>query len=342
MCGALRVVEWSDGAAWDSFVGEAPDSTVMHLWGWKAVMERAYGHRTLFLAAVDRDVLRGVLPLTLIRSPLFGWHLVSMPYMDYGGACTAGDDEAEALLVEVATGAAERERAVLTLRYDRSPTLSLPCSLEKVTMLLELGTSEAALWKRLPSERRNRIRKGQKHGLTASIHDEEGLRDFFAVFATNMRDLGSPVHSPRFFREVFARLGEHARIILVRAQNRSVGAGLMLLYNGMISIPWVSSLRSFFDKCPNQVLYWEAMRFGIANGYGLLDLGRSSRGSGAYEAKRQWGAEPVQLHWCYHPATAGSPGDGARRLAWAVGLWRRLPLTVANAIGPWLRRAIPN
>lgn len=339
---ALRVVEWSDGAAWDGFVGEAPDSTVMHLWGWKAIMERAYGHRTVFLAAVEGDTLLGVLPLTLMRSLALGRHLVSMPFMDYGGACTSGREKAEAALVEAAMEVADRERAVLSLRYLDRRELQLPCSLERVTMWLELGTSEDALWRRLPSERRNRIRKGQKHGLIASVHGPEALAPFFGVFAANMRDLGSPVHSRGFFREVLAQMGDHARIILVRLEDRPVGAGLMLLYRRMISIPWVSSLRAYFDKCPNQVLYWEAMRFGIANTYSLLDLGRSARDSGTYEAKRQWGAEPVQLHWCHYPPTAAPPEDGVRRLGWVARLWQRLPLAVANTIGPRLRGAIPN
>lgn len=338
----IRVVEWADGAAWDGFVSGARDSTIMHLYAWKAVMEEAYGHRTFFVAALENDGVRGVLPLTLVRSAFFGRHLVSMPFMDYGGACTDGDDKAEAALVEAAREIAAGQRAVLTLRSLRRSELPLSCSLEKVTMLLTLGPSEDALWKRLPSERRNRIRKGQRHGLTASFHGADGLRDFHAVFAANMRDLGSPVHSRRFFHEILGRLSDHARIILVRWQDRPIGAGLMLLYNGMISIPWISSLRAFFDKCPNQILYWEAMRFGIAGGYRVLDLGRSSLDSGTHEAKRQWGAEPVQLHWYYHPAEAEPPGLGIRRLAWGVSVWQRLPLPVVNTIGPWLRRSIPN
>lgn len=354
----IRVVEWVDGGVWDAFVQRAPDATIMHLYGWKGVVERAYGHRTFYLAALEGDELRGVLPLTLVRSRLLGSSLVSMPFMDYGGVCAGGHDKAETALVEAAEEIAAAQGAVLTLRYLRQPELQLPYSLEKVTLFLELGTSEEALWRRLPPERRNRIRKGQKQGLTISFHGAEGLHDFYTVFATNMRDLGSPVHSLSFFREVMAQLGDRARIILVRYQNQAIGAGLMLLYNGMISIPWVSSLRRFFDKCPYQVLYWEAMRFGIAHGYQVLDFGRSSRDSGTFEAKRQWGAEPVQLYWHYYPDGADSrvpstlwrrllnishgwPVRGGR-LAWAASFWKHLPVGVTNTVGPWLRRGIPN
>ncbi len=339
----MRVAAWTGpGAEWDAFVRSAGDATVMHLHAWRAVMERAYGHRTFYLAAFEGGELAGVLPLTLIRSPFLGASLVSMPFMDYGGVCLRPGGVAERPLVEAAQEVARQQRARLVLRYLRKPTLDLPCSLEKVTTFLNLGGSEEELWRRLPSERRNRIRKGQKQGLSASFPGAEGLADFYGVFATNMRDLGSPVHSLAFFREVLGQLGDHARIVIVRYQGQPVGAGLMLLFAGMISMPWVSSLRRFFDRCPNQVLYWEAMRFGIGHGYRVLDLGRSSRGSGTFEAKRQWGGQPVQLYWHYHPASAEPPGEDVRRLGWAARLWRRLPVPMANTVGPWLRRALPN
>lgn len=335
----IRVIPWHDAASWDAFVERASDATVAHRYAWRGAIERAYGHRTVYLAALNGDELRGVLPLVLVRGVVPGRHLVSMPFMDYGGACADGDDKAEAALVEAACALADRERAVLSLRYVRRPDLPLAVSLEKLTMLLALGDSEDALWRRLPSERRNRIRKGQKHGLVAGLHGAEALDDFYTVFAENMRDLGSPVHSRCFFQEVLAALGDDARIILVRWQGRPVGAGMPLIFRGMISMPWVSSLRAHFDRSPNPVLYWELMRWGLATGQRVLDFGRSSQGSGTLEAKRQWGAHPVQLHWLHHP---GSGPGGADRHPLAERLWMRLPLALANTVGPWIRRSIPN
>jgi FemAB-related protein (PEP-CTERM system-associated) len=286
--------------------------------------------------------LEGVLPLTLVQSPFFGRSLVSMPFMDYGGVCANGATAVERSLVEEVTRLAARLDAKLVLRYLRDPGLELPCSHEKLTMWLELGTGEESLWKRLPSERRNRIRKAQKSGLKASVPGPEGLDAFYEVFARNMRDLGSPVHSRGFFESVLRHLPDSTQLLVVRDGERPVGAGLMLLHQGMISIPWVSSLRPAFRKCPNQLLYWEAMRFGIAHGFHTLDLGRSSRDSGTFEAKRQWGARPVQLYWHYHPENAAPPGQEVKRASWAVGVWRHLPLAIVNRVGPQLRRGIAN
>jgi FemAB-related protein (PEP-CTERM system-associated) len=340
---SLRVGEWTGPAeAWNTFVLGTPTGTVMHLHAWKQVLAEAYGQTTFLLAAEEDGALSGVLPLALVTSPLFGRSLVSMPYMDYGGPCNRSSAAVEGALVDAARELARRHRAKLVLRSMRRSDLGLRCSLEKVTMWLDLGDDEQVLWRSLPSERRNRIRKALRSGLSVALPGPEGLDEFYEVFACNMRDLGSPVHSPRLFEAVLRRLGPAARLVLVRDDRRAVGAGLMLLHQGMISMPWVSSLRSAFAKCPNQLLYWEAMRFGIANGFRVLDLGRSSRDSGTYEAKRQWGARPVQLYWYYHPSEASPPGAEVRRVSWATGLWRRLPLPVVNRLGPWLRQGIAN
>ena len=339
----LRVESWTGSAqAWDEFVGAASDGTIMHLHGWCDAVARAYGHRTFRLAAVEGSKIRGVLPLVLVSSRFLRPSLVSMPYMDYGGACVAGDAAAHEALIAEAQRIADRHHALLTLRYLPQPSIGLPASLDKVTVFLSLGTSEDALWKKLPSERRNRVRKAQKSGLVATFNGPEALDDFYGVFATNMRDLGSPVHSVGFFREVMTHLPGQTRIVLVRSGDKAIGAGLMLVYKGMISIPWVSSLRPYFALCPNPLLYWETMRFGIAEGHGVLDFGRSSMGSGTYEAKRQWGGETHQLYWHYHPATAEPPGREVQRLSWLTRAWSRLPLPIANTVGPWLRRGISN
>ncbi|MGH9334401.1 MAG: FemAB family XrtA/PEP-CTERM system-associated protein, partial [Vicinamibacteria bacterium] len=192
----MRITEWTDGAArWDEFVSEAADGTVMHLYGWKSVCAEAYGHRTFYLAADEGRELRAVLPLVLVKGPLVVPHLVSVPYMDYGGVCGNGDEEAERALAERAVKLADEHGAKLVLRYLREPGLEMPVSHEKVTMFLDLGESESDLWDRLPGTRRNRIRKGQKSALSVRFPDGEAVESFYRVFATNMRDLGSPVHS---------------------------------------------------------------------------------------------------------------------------------------------------
>jgi FemAB-related protein (PEP-CTERM system-associated) len=338
--------------SWDRFVEQHPQATIGHLRGWGSVIQRAYGHESLPLAALADGDLVGVLPLVLVRSRLFGDRLVSMPFLDYGGLLVDTDaerdlgiDVTQALLEAAAAAGRVRHAASLGLRQFHPIASGDPVTTDRVTMLLPLSTAET-VWKALPSERRNRVRKGEKCGLTAVWGGAELLEGFYDVFAANMRDLGSPVHSRRFFTEMLRRLPDTARVLQVRDSVACpVGAAVCLFFRDTIAVPWVSSRRDAFALCPNFVLYWEVIRFGCTEGYRTLDLGRSFRNAGTFEFKRQWGAAPHPLPWIFRDLVAGGPPPVDRdssRFHRLVDLWKRLPVPVANLLGPWVRRQVPN
>ena len=198
------VGEVTDREAWNGFVERAPITTVMHRWEWREIIETTYGHQSIYLGAFRGSELTGVLPLVSMTRPLSGTRLVSMPFGEGGGPCATDDDVARSLVGEARDRAA-RAKAVLDLRTTQDLGLDMPVSLDKVAMVLELGDSAEALWGRLPAERRNRVKKAGREGLTATVDGLEALDDFYGVFARNMRDLGSPVHARGFFERRRAR-----------------------------------------------------------------------------------------------------------------------------------------
>src|SRR4029077_6184874 len=214
----------------------------------------------------------------------------------------------ETALIERAL-ALTRERGVggLGLRQLHPEPVAWPTTDDRVTMLLELTTEEAA-WKGLSSERRNRVRKGEKQGLTAAWCGPDALDEFYEVFAVNMRDLGSPVHSRGFFRAMLKALPGTARGLLVRDKDgRAVGAAVCLFFRDTIMVPWVSSLREAFALCPNFVLYWEVIRFGCKSGYRSRARGRSCKSAGTFEFRRHGGPPPPRCPWIRPDPGRGGP-----------------------------------
>jgi len=345
MSATVRMLPAPD-EAWDRFVEQHPRATVAHLGAWREIVRGAYGHESYWLAADEGGELTGVLPLVLVRSRLFGRRLVSMPFLDYGGILAEPGGEAERALAGAALALArERGAASLGLRQFHPSGLPPRGGGDRVTMLLELPDRET-VWKALSSERRNRVRKGQKSGLRTEWGGAGLLDDFYRVFAVNMRDLGSPVHARRFFTLMLEHLPGTARTLVVRdAAGRPVGAAVCLFFRDTAMVPWVSSLREAFALCPNFVLYWEVVCAACAGGYRVLDLGRSFRDAGTFEFKRQWGARPHPLPWVFldvAPGARPSVEQDAGRFAPLVEAWKRLPVPVANAVGPWIRGQVPN
>lgn len=278
-----------------------------------------------------------------LRSLLFGDFLVSMPYFNYGGPLA--DPTAAAALVRGA-GAIARDLGSGHAEFRCSEELETDCPrrTDKVNMHLPLPATEQELWDGFDAKLRAQVRKPQKAGAAVRTGGEELLADFYAVFSRNMRDLGTPVYGREWFAAILERMPERATIIVVSVAGQPVAAGFLLGFRDTLEIPWASSLREHNRSGANMLLYWEALRFAVARGYRRFDFGRSSLDSGTYRFKEQWGARPAQQHWYYWLPPGRSmpnltPHNPKYQLA--TRLWQKLPVAVANRLGPHIVRNLP-
>jgi serine/alanine adding enzyme len=335
--------------AWDRYVMEKPDATVSHLACWQRIVSRSYGHPAFYFLATRGKKTAGILPLIWVKSRLFGNVLSSMPYQDYGGILADDDGTACGLLDCALDLKTKHQCSSLELRHRRlSGHGSEGLRKDKVTLILDMSTGAEGIWKLFSSKVRNQIRKAQKSGLNTQIGGSEFLPEFYNVFAVNMRDLGSPVHHPLFFSSIFAEFGEKARLIVVRDNNRIIGGLICLMFKDTAIVPWASCLRSYFAKCPNNLLYWDTIQYVCDQGCRAFDFGRSTIDSGTYHFKLQWGAKPEQLNWQYYfnqdQAKAGEnliPGNDVK-FKMAAALWKRMPLPMTMSLGPRFRKFLTN
>lgn len=330
-----------DARLWDAFVESQSQASGYHAWGWRTVFERAFKHEAMYLMARRGEAVVGVLPLVAIKSLLFGRTLTSLPFVNYGGV-VAVDAETERALVDAATDVARRLRcAHVELRHVAQRFPALPCKRHKVAMMLDVA---GAGWDQLDKKVRNQIRKAQKSGLTIQRGGAELLDDFYRVFARNMRDLGTPVYSRALFEEVLREFPQRVRVHVVRQGAIAAAAAITYRTRGAMEMPWASSVRDYNAMCPNHLLYWEVIQWAAQEGCNQVDLGRSTPGAGTYLFKQQWGAQPVPLHWEYSlvsGATLPNTSPTNPKYAAVIALWKGLPLSVANRIGPPLVRQIP-
>ncbi len=329
---------------WDAYVAMRSDASGYHAWRWRQVFERAFGHETRYIAAYRRDRVVGILPLVVFRSALFGRFMVSLPFVNYGGIVADDEAAADALLREAERIAAETGVSHLELRHQRRHFAQLEVKEHKVSMVLALPRTSDAAWTAMDRKVRNQIRKAEKSGLTARVCGVDALPAFYKIFATNMRDLGTPVYAREFFDEVFAACGDDARVIVVSKGEQPVAAGIALVSRSVIEVPWASSLGEFRSMCPNHMLYWSIMQWSIEQGYEVLDFGRSTPDEGTFQFKRQWGAEPRPLRWEYRLFNGARMPDHSPKnpkFKAAIEMWKRCPLWLTNTLGPRIVRSIP-
>jgi len=331
-------------AEWDEYVRSASGAELYHDYRWRELITDVFRHETLYLAARAGGRILGVLPLVRLKSRLFGDFMVSMPFVNYGGVVADTPRARSALLDAAVRNGLEAGVGHIELRGRDAALLDWPERDDKVTMLLDLPDSADALWSGFKPKLRAQIRRPQKEGAVACSGGIELLDEFYAVFARNMRDLGTPVYSKRFFAAVLEKFEDESKLHVVRLGGKPVAAGLVLAHRSVLEIPWASSLREVSRTSVNMLLYWSVLEDAANRGFSRFDFGRSTKGSGTHRFKLQWGAKEQQLRWHYWlPAGRSMPrlSPSNPKYRGAIALWRKLPVPVANLLGPHIVRNLP-
>lgn len=335
----VRELKESDLPAWDRFVLATEGSHPAQLSAWMEFIERSYGVERRALLAEDGVVVRGVLPLfekcQRGRPPV----LFTPP----GGLLATDDGAAGALLMAAAELRASAGAEHVELRDQHARWPDLATSTEHCTHVLALAADADEQWRAFDAKLRNQIRKAERAGFT--VHwGHEHVGAFCRVMLENMRDLGTPMRAESWFREALAVLGERAALLVIARAGEPVGAMFLVVHRNAAMDLWASSLRRHFEHCPNQMLYWEAIRESIRRGLVSFDFGRSQWDTGTYRFKEQWGARAVPLYYQYllgAGAEVPSFADQQKRMRLAVTLWKRLPLPLARLLGEPVRRRFP-
>jgi FemAB-related protein (PEP-CTERM system-associated) len=332
---------------WDAYVLDHGRATPYHLARMVEVGRVVFGLRCYYLTARGEDgEICGLLPLVEQQGVLFRRRFVSLPFFTYGGLLCNDDTAA----IELANAAARlaAESGVNRIEYRHAqdvPALGYSVRTDKVSMVLPLPSTPGELDRRLGSKLRSQIRRADRVNPQVRVGGVELLGDFYRVFCSVMRDLGTPVFPLRFLAAVLDAAGPAASIVVLNIDATPAAAAILLRSRDRMEVPWAATLNRFRSDAVNMRLYRELLVLSIRNGATTFDFGRSTVGSGTQRFKRQWGAEPQQLFW-HQWARDTQPGDVRpedirSRMDVAVRVWRRLPLPVANWLGPRISARLP-
>ncbi|MFZ5574113.1 MAG: FemAB family XrtA/PEP-CTERM system-associated protein [Pseudomonadota bacterium] len=332
---AVRRLEPDDRGRWDDYVNAHPDATFFHRAGWQRVIGEAFGHRTHFLLAERGGEIVGVLPLAEIKSRLFGHSLGSLPFCAYGGiladhdaAYRALDGAAQALAQDLGVGALEYRNQ--SPQHAHWPTKDLYVTFKKA-----IEPEIEANLNAIPRKQRAMVRKGIKAGLVGEI--DSGTRHFFDAYSESVHRLGTPVFSRRYFELLKDEFGDDCEILTI-TQNGTLIASVLSFYFRDEVLPYygggVAAARAVAG---NDFMYWDLMRRACERGLKVFDFGRSKRGTGAFDFKKNWGFEPTPLYYEYFLVADDAvpeinPLNPKYRLF--IEAWKRMPRGLANVIGP--------
>jgi len=338
----VRPFAKADAERWEAFVHGCADATFFHRIGWRQIIADVFRHRPHYLVAERGGEFVGILPLAEVRSRLFGHALTSLPFGVYGGPA-ATDSDAERALVEAAAGLARSlEVDHLELRNRRSKCPGWPQQDLYVTFRKALLPDAEANLLAVPRKQRAMIRKGIRNGLKSEI--DESVDRFFALYADNVHRHGTPPFSKDYFARLRAVFGDRCEVLIVTdSRGRPVSGVLSFYFRDEVLPYYAGDTPDARELAANDFKYWELMRRACGKGLRLFDFGRSKRGTGSFDFKHNWGFTPVPLAYEYQLLKGNSiPQNNPSnpRYRTFIALWRRLPLPLANRLGPHLVRAL--
>ena len=170
---------------------------------------------------------------------------------------------------------------------------------DKVCMHLPLVSDTEVVWKGLRPQIRNRIRLAEKEGITITNGRAELLDDFYKLWTTRMRELGTPCYSRKLFSAILDTYPNDSRIFLAHSSGKIAAAFFVYCFNGCVHSRWGAALREYDALSPNYLLNWFAIEFYCKQGMKMYDFGRSTEGSGQHTFKKRWGAQTIKLNWQY-------------------------------------------
>ncbi|MDT9597755.1 FemAB family XrtA/PEP-CTERM system-associated protein [Sphingosinicella rhizophila] len=332
-----RSAEGIDDTAIRAFVETCPDAQLFHLPEWSRAVEAGCGQRGHYLIAESESgAIAGLLPLSEIRSRLFGSALVSAGFGVGGGAI--GSREAVDALADAAVElAATLDCPTVELRGGAIPAGWRRIESVYAGFARDLPTDDEAILAAIPRKQRAEVRRALGYDLQTRIDRDIELH--YRVYAESVRNLGTPVFPRALFRSMLEAFGDKADIVTVSRDGRPVASVLSFYFKGSVLPYWGGGTMEARSWRANELLYFELMRHAVRRGCTCFDFGRSKYGTGAFAFKKNWGFTPEPLSYSVHGhGRETNPLNPKYRLQ--VALWRNVPLWLANRIGPMIARGL--
>ena len=328
----------------DAFVREHPEGTIFHRPQWSRAIARGCGQRAHYLVVERQGALVGCLPLTEIRSVLFGRALVSVGFGTGGGLLTTADGIAEPLA----------ESGWALARRLGCPTLELRGGALPADWAVQQGThanfdrplpaDAGTLLASIPKKQRAEVHRALGFGLETSAGNDRRHRDVhFHCYAESMRNLGTPVFPRALFAAMLDEFGAEADVVAAWKDGRPISAFLNFHFKDTCFAYWGGGGADARRWRANDLLYFDTMARAIARGDSRADFGRSKVGTGTWQRKRIWGFDETPLVYGVRTADGAKPRELNPlnpKFRLQIAAWQRLPLWLANRAGPLIARGL--
>jgi lipid II:glycine glycyltransferase (peptidoglycan interpeptide bridge formation enzyme) len=304
-----------DASAWDAFVSQARDASLLQAWAWGSLKSR-HGWRVARYFWVDGaipigaiGVLRRSLPGGLglnyaPRGPILDgrldqwpafWQALRERLAQEGGTVLKVDPE----------WTTEAERTVL---IESGALPSRHPIQHQATMLVDISGGDEAMARLKESTRRN-IRTGIKQGIRVDASDSSAAMDsFYALLVETAAREQFTVRSRAYYQDLLSLFRERGQVAvyLARQEERLLAGAAMLFFGSKLIYLYGGTRGDAKDLKPGYLLHWRAIEDAQRRGcttydmWGVpLDPRPDQRGYGYYVFKSRFNGRMMRFIGLY-------------------------------------------
>ena len=270
-----------DASAWDAFVCQAGDASVLQAWAWGSLKSRhGWGIQRYFwtdngtamgAAAVLRRRLPGGLALNYApRGPILDGRLDQWPAFWQALRDRLAQDGGTVLKVDP-EWTTHAQRAVLT---DSGALPSRHPIQHQATWLVDISGGDEAMMRLKESTRRN-IRTGMKHGITVEASEASAAMDsFYELLQETAAREQFTIRSRAYYQDLLALFRERGQVAvyLARHEERLLAGAVMLFFGTKLVYLYGGTRGDAKDLKPGYLLHWRAIEDAQRRGCRTYDM----------------------------------------------------------------------
>lgn len=346
----IKIINPLTDTRWDTFVGNHPLGWVVHLSGWKKVIEQTFSHiKGHYLAIIDTetDEIKAGLPVYEIRSWLTGKRLVSIPFATVSDLLSSNKNQSALLINEAIKLLNQLKYSHMEIRALNSSSLvnhkQLIENHDYKHHYLDLSAGKEAIWDHLHYKAiRYEINKANKNKLKLKIAETENdLHHFYNLYSLTRKRLGLPSQPYLFFERLYDTFsGSHnITILLACLEDQAIAGHFLFKYNGRTSVEATGINDAYRKISPNHFLFWEGIKLACAEGYKIYDFGRTSIfNPSLMNFKKRWETTEADLYTFYYDRGGKRLSMASRESSLSYRLIRYMCNKSPGSIQPVLSR----
>lgn len=326
--------------AWDELIANSGSSSFFHTRAWAEVLHHTYAYIPLYFCSLKpvADRLSILIPFMEINSRITGKRGVSLPFSDSAPLITDTVENTRALVSQLIKYGRMNGWKYIEFRDNIFPDKSITPYESFYVHVLELDQTIDTLYEGLSSSNKRALRKARREGGTFFADNTyQGLKNYYRLHVSTRKRQGVPPQSFSFFSCIFERiiLKNRGNIFFVSYQGRPVAGMVLFEFNNHVIYKFGASDMAYQQVRPNNLLFWEAIKWYAEKGYKTLHFGRTDRShEGLRQFKSGWSArESVLQYYRYDLSHSTYISKNIGESTAISNLLTKMPVTMLKMLG---------